>query len=254
MKNKNKLNRFEEYTVYGLNGVKSLLESDRCSINKIILSDNFDLDKFSYKNLLNKKYANKLLILNKNEFQNKYENLRTQGIVITFSYKLSFDFPIDIEKINDGCYVILDSIKDPQNLGQIIRTSECAGTNGIILPERRSVKITSSVLQVSQGAFCNLDIIISKNIKYSINELKDMGYWIVGLENSIESKFWYEFDLKGKIGFVFGSEGEGIRPVIQKYCDELITIPMNGKINSLNISATVSAMLFERNRQLLKNN
>ena len=81
-----------------------------------------------------------------------------------------------------------------------------------------------------------------------------MGYWIVGLENSIESKFWYEFDLKGKIGFVFGSEGEGIRPVVRKYCDELITIPMNGKINSLNISATVSAMLFERNRQLLKNN
>jgi len=254
MKNKNKLNRFEEYTVYGLNGVKSLLESDRCSINKIILSDIFDLNNFSYKNLLNKKYGNKLLILNKNEFQNKYGNLRTQGIVITFSYKLSSDFPIDIEKINNGCYVILDSIKDPQNLGQIIRTSECAGTNGIILPERRSAKITSSVLQVSQGAFCNLDIIISKNIKYSINELKDMGYWIVGLENSIESKLWYEFDLKGKIGFVFGSEGEGIRPVIQKYCDELITIPMNGKINSLNISATVSAMLFERNRQLLKNN
>ena len=254
MKNKNKLNRFEEYTVYGLNGVKSLLESDRCSINKIILSDIFDLNNFSYKNLLNKKYGNKLLILNKNEFQNKYGNLRTQGIVITFSYKLSSDFPIDIEKINNGCYVILDSIKDPQNLGQIIRTSECAGTNGIILPERRSAKITSSVLQVSQGAFCNLDIIISKNIKYSINELKDMGYWIVGLENSIESKLWYEFDLKGKIGFVFGSEGDGIRPVIQKYCDELITIPMNGKINSLNISATVSAMLFERNRQLLKNN
>jgi len=254
MKNKNKLNSFEEYTVYGLNGVKSLLESDRCLINKIILSDNFNLDKFSHKNLLNKKYSNKLLILNKNEFQNKYENLRTQGIVITFSYKLSSDFPIDIEEINDGCYVILDSIKDPQNLGQILRTSECAGTKGIILPERRSVKITSSVLQVSQGAFCNIDIIISKNIKYAINELKDMGYWIVGLENSMECKFWYEFDLKGKIGFVFGSEGEGIRPVVQKYCDEIVTIPMNGKINSLNISASVSAMLFERNRQLLKNN
>ena len=101
MKNKNKLNRFEEYTVYGLNGVKSLLESDRCSINKIILSDIFDLNNFSYKNLLNKKYGNKLLILNKNEFQNKYGNLRTQGIVITFSYKLSSDFPIDIEKINN---------------------------------------------------------------------------------------------------------------------------------------------------------
>ena len=80
-----------------------------------------------------------------------------------------------------------------------------------------------------------------------------MGYWIVGVENSIDSKLWYEFDLNGKIGFVFGSEGEGIRPVVKKYCDELITIPMNGKINSLNISATVSAVVFERNRQLLIN-
>ena len=69
--------------------------------------------------------------------------------------------------------LILDNIVDPQNLGQIIRTSECAGINGIVLPDRRSVKITTSVLQVSQGAFCNLDIIISKNIKYSINELKE---------------------------------------------------------------------------------
>jgi len=252
MKNKNKLNRFEEYTVYGLNGVKSILESGRYSINKIILSDNFDLNKFSYKNLLNKKYANKLLILNKNEFQNKYENLRTQGIVITFSYKLSSDFPIDIEKINDGCYVILDSIKDPQNLGQIIRTSECAGADGIIIPERRSVNITSTVLQVSQGAFCNLNIIISKNIKYLINELKENDYWVIGIENSINSKNWYEIDMKGKVAFVFGSEGEGMRPLIRKYCDHMATIPMVGTINSLNISATVSAILFERNRQILK--
>ena len=254
MKNKNKLNRFEEYFVYGLNGAKSILESDKCSINRIVISDHFELEKFSHKNLLNKKYKNRLLILNKNEFQNKYKDLRTQGIVVMFSYTIYSDIPSGIEKINDGCYIILDSIKDPQNLGQIIRTSECAGIDGIILPERRSAKITSSALQVSQGAFCNLDIIIVKNIKYSINELKDIGYWVVGVENSIESKLWYEFDLKGKIGFVFGSEGEGIRPVVLKYCDELITIPMNGKINSLNISATVSAMLFERNRQILKSN
>ena len=252
MKNKNKLNRFEEYLVYGLNGAKSILESDKCCISKIIISDNFDLEKFTHKNLLNQNYANKLSILNKNEFQNKYGGLRAQGIAIIFSYTLYSDLPPSIEEINDGCYIILDSVKDPQNLGQITRTSECAGVNGIILPERRSVKITSSALQVSQGAFCNLDIIVSKNIKYSINDLKDLGYWIVGVENSIESKLWYEFDLKGKIGFVFGSEGEGIRPVIRKYCDELLTIPMNGKINSLNVSATVSAMLFERNRQILK--
>ena len=120
------------------------------------------------------------------------------------------------------------------------------------MPERRSVKVSNSVFQVSQGAFCNLDIIVSKNIKYSINTLKDNGFWVIGLENSIESTLWYKTDLADKVGFVFGSEGEGIRPLIKKYCDILSTIPMKGKINSLNVSASVSAILFERNRQLLE--
>jgi len=111
--------------------------------------------------------------------------------------------------------------------------------------------VTSSVLQVSQGAFCNMNIIISNNIKYAINELKDNGYWIIGFENSIDSKNWYQMDMTEKVALVLGSEGEGIKPIIVKYCDYLATIPMQGKINSLNISATVSAVLFERNRQLL---
>ena len=253
MKIKNKLNTYNEYSVFGVNGAKAILASDKCIVSKIVVSNTFEFNKLGDKSLLSKSHRDKIVVINKSVFKKQYEDFRTQGIIVFFSYKVLSSLPTFSDKNSINCYVILDSIKDPQNLGQIIRTSECAGVNGIILPERRSVKVTSAVLQVSQGAFCNLDLIISKNIKYTINELKEIGYWVVGVENSIDAKLWYEFDLKGKIGFVFGSEGEGIRPVIQKYCDELITIPMNGKINSLNISATVSAMVFERNRQLLKN-
>ena len=253
MKNKNKLNAFDEYSIYGVNGAKAVLTSDKCRVNKIIVSEIFDFNKLGRNLSLNNSYSEKIVVLNNSEFKKKYEDFRSQGIIVFFNYNVLFGLPNFSDNNSNSCHIILDSIKDPQNLGQIIRTSECAGIDGIILPERRSVNVTSSVLQVSQGAFCNLDLIISKNIKYTINELKEIGYWIVGVENSIDSKLWYEFDLKGKIGFVFGSEGEGIRPVIQKYCDELITIPMNGEINSLNISATVSAMVFERNRQLLIN-
>ena len=251
MKNKNKLNEFDEYSIYGVNGARAVFNSDTCKINKVIVSDKFDFNQLDVKSSLKSKYSGKVIVLNNSEFKNKYEDFRAQGIIVFFKYNVLSALPSTAGDSQNSCHVILDSIKDPQNFGQIIRTSECAGVDGIILPERRSVNVTSSVLQVSQGAFCNIDLIISKNIKYTINELKEIGYWIVGVENSIDSKLWYEFDLKGKIGFVFGSEGEGIRPVIQKYCDELITIPMNGKINSLNISATVSAMVFERNRQLL---
>ena len=252
MKFKNNSNNYDKYFVYGINGVESILTSNKCKIGQIIVSDTFNQDKMADSGLIKKKFNHKVTILNKNEFQNKYQEYRTQGIIVFFDYTVLSHVPDSINQNDNECHVILDSIKDPQNLGQIIRTSECAGIDGIILPERRSVSITSSVLQVSQGSFCNINIIKSKNIKYTIKELKQNGYWIVGIENSIDSKLWYDFNLKGKVGFVFGSEGEGIRPVIQKYCDLMLTIPMNGKINSLNISATVSAMLFERNRQILK--
>ena len=252
MKFKNNSNNYDKYFVYGINGVESILNSNKCKISQIIVNDTFNQHKMADSALITKKFKHKVIILNKNEFQNKYQEYRTQGIIVFFDYTVLSHVPDSVNQNDNECHVILDSIKDPQNLGQIIRTSECAGIDGIILPERRSVSITSSVLQVSQGSFCNINIIKSKNIKYTIKELKQNGYWIVGIENSIDSKLWYDFNLKGKVGFVFGSEGEGIRPVIQKYCDLMLTIPMNGKINSLNISATVSAMLFERNRQILK--
>ena len=227
------------------------MSSKSCIIDEIIISSDFQIDNNINKEIFNR-YKAQIQIIPKNKFKNKYNTLRTQGIVVYFNYKIYNYIPESSEKNENQCYIILDSIKDPQNLGQILRTSECAGINGIIIPERRSVNITSTVLQVSQGAFCNLNIIVSKNIKYSINEFKENNYWVIGLENSIDSKNWYEMDMKGNIIFVFGSEGEGIRPVIRKYCDYLATIPMFGATNSLNISASVSAILFERNRQILE--
>ena len=240
------------YKVYGINGALAIMDSNSCTINEIILSSDFQVERLNNQSKLLAKYRSKTQILSKGKFKNKYDSLRTQGIVIHFSYKVYNYLPENTSDSFNKCYVILDSIKDPQNLGQILRTSECAGIDGVVIPDRRSVSITSTVLQVSQGAFCNLNIIISKNIKYLINELKENKYWVIGLENSINSKNWYEVDMQGKVAFVFGSEGGGIRPIVRKYCDYMATIPMLGTVNSLNISASVSAILFERNRQILK--
>ncbi len=252
MKKSNNINKKKDlFLIYGINGCKSVINSLTCKISLITLSDNFDINNFFNQ----KQYdalKSKIKIISGAKFNDIYKMQRTQGIVIQFNYNISNQLVVNDNYKNNECYVILDSIKDPQNLGQIIRTSECAGVKGIIIPERRSVKITNTVLQVSQGAFCNIDIVISKNIKYSINELKSNGFWVAGLENSIDSKNWCDTDFNGKIAFVFGSEGEGIRPVVKKYCDFLATIPMVGQTNSLNISASVSAILFERNRQLLQ--
>ena len=153
---------------------------------------------------------------------------------------------------DNSCLIIADQVQDPQNLGQIIRTCECAGIKGIILHKHKSVHLTKSVLQVSQGGFLSVDIYIENNIVNAINFLKNEGFWIVGIENSIKSKKWFEIDYKGQIAIVIGSEGKGIRKLVKESCDFLSTIPMKGKVNSLNVSAAVSAILFERNRQLDK--
>ena len=248
MKHKKNITKNESYMVYGLNGSISILDSPLCNIKELIISQKFLEQK---KDLLSsiQRTNKKVRVLSNDEFNKKYHDYRTQGIIVYFDYLLRDHLP-EIQKANNQCYILLDSIKDPQNLGQIIRTSECSGINGVIFPERRSAGITNAVLQVSQGGFCNLDLIMAKNIKYLINELKKDGFWIVGIENSIDAKDWYNVDMKGKIAFVFGSEGDGIRPIIKKYCDFFATIPMHGKSNSLNVSATVSAVLFERNRQI----
>ena len=129
----------------------------------------------------------------------------------------------------NSCYVIGDQINDPQNLGQIIRTSGCSGIDGIILPRHGSVHITNTVLQVSQGACFNVNIFLETNLSNTIKYLKSKDFWIIGIENSINSQKWYEMDYKEKTVIVIGSEGRGIRPLIKKNCDFLATIPMHVK-------------------------
>ena len=152
-------------------------------------------------------------------------------------------------KTNMG-FLLGDHISDPQNLGQIIRTAECAGLDGLILPERGGAQLTDAALQVSQGAFVTLPIYNCGNVQQTLQQLKDEGFWIVGVENDVKEKVWYEVDYSGKVAIVVGSEGQGIRHLVRKRCDFLATIPMQGQIKSLNVSAAVSAVLFERQRQI----
>ena len=236
-------------TVYGINNVTALLESNKNhKILKIFIikGSNADLnDDFKFKL---KKYNT--FYCDKNFFLNNFPSKHNQGIAATFI--INYTELILDDDTTDSCYIIIDQMNDPQNLGQIIRTCECAGVNGIILPRHKSVHITDTVIQVSQGAFFNLDIFIVSNLNQTISFLKNNDYWITGIENSINSKNWYEIDYKSKIGIVFGSEGSGIRRLVKESCDFLGTIPMSGKTNSLNISAAVSAVLFERCKQILE--
>lgn len=144
--------------------------------------------------------------------------------------------------------IILDEIEDPHNLGAIMRTAECAGAHGIIIPKRRSVGLTSVVAKTSSGAIEYIPVAKVTNISATIEELKEKGLWIYGADVDGE-EYYYEKDLKGSIGIVIGNEGKGISRIIKEKCDFLVKIPMKGKVSSLNASVATAVITYEVLRQ-----
>ncbi|MBQ4039852.1 MAG: 23S rRNA (guanosine(2251)-2'-O)-methyltransferase RlmB [Oscillospiraceae bacterium] len=144
--------------------------------------------------------------------------------------------------------IICDELTDPHNLGAIIRTAECAGAHGVIIPKRRSVGLTAVVAKASAGAIEHMKVARVTNINAAIEELKEKGVWVFGTaaEGSIPM---YEADLTGPAAIVVGSEGEGMSRLVQKNCDVTVHIPMKGKITSLNASVAASILLYEAVRQ-----
>ncbi len=238
-----------QFTIYGINNTISILESKQFTVSKIDIVKNGRAVKDDYLMHLVSKLSFQPKFYAKPGFFQKYPEGRTQGIATVIDGRIAKNELPDYSKKESVCLLALDRIGDPQNFGQIIRTAECAGINGIIIPLHHSAPVTNTVLQVSQGAFVNMPLYEVTNLKNEFQQLKDNGFWIVGMENSIDAKPWCEIDYKGKMVIVVGSEGEGIREKVLESCDFKATIPMQGKTNSLNVSAAVSAILFERLRQ-----
>ena len=256
MKNRFKRPKFSKketknnYFIHGLNNSISLIKSDKYEIINIFILEN----SLAWKNNKIQKLINEnkkiCKILNKELFSKEFDEYRTQGIVINFKGRILIDLPDFSKTIGNQCLLLLDRITDPQNLGQIIRTSECAGINGIIVPDRHSVGVTNTVIQVSQGAFISMPLFEVTNLRNIITNLKKQGFWVIGVENSIDANDWDQIDYTEKKLIILGSEGSGIRKKVLESCDFFSTIPMQGDINSLNVSAATSAILFERLRQI----
>jgi len=148
------------------------------------------------------------------------------------------------EKSKYDLVVLLDSVTDPQNLGSIIRTAHCCGANGVIIPENRAASVTASVSKASAGAVQYLPTAMVVNLVDAIGCLKERGFWIYGAD-AVARMDIQAPDYEGNIALVMGSEGRGIRPLIRKKCDFLISIPMRGRVASLNVSVAAGVILFE---------
>ncbi len=147
-----------------------------------------------------------------------------------------------------GMIVLLDSVEDPQNLGAIVRTALAAGADGVVVPERRAAGLTESVARASAGALAHLPVARVTNLARAMEELKEAGYWLVGLDERAE-KSHTEANFTGAVGIVLGSEGKGLHELTRKRCDFLVSIPTTGPVRSLNVSVAAGVVLFEAVRQ-----
>jgi 23S rRNA (guanosine2251-2'-O)-methyltransferase len=147
-----------------------------------------------------------------------------------------------------GFLLVCDEIEDPQNLGALVRTAECAGAHGIIVPRHHSAPISSTVVKASAGATEHLPIAEVTNVTRALESLKEAGYWVVGLAGEGD-RIYTEIDYRGPIAVVVGNEGRGIRRLVREQCDFLARIPLHGRIASLNASVAGALVLFEAARQ-----
>ena len=208
-------------------------EIDINNIRKIYLSKNF-----KDKSIIDFIHSNKLkyVLCDQNILDNMIKH--NQGIIVDindYSYK-------DIDIIDDNFVIILDHLEDPHNFGAIIRTAESMGIKNIIIPKDRSVVVNETVMKCSAGTLNHVNIIQVTNLVNAINVLKENGFFIYGAEaDGIDYK---TVDYSDKRCLVIGSEGKGISNVVRKNCDEIISLPMKGHINSLNASVAAGILIY----------
>lgn len=154
------------------------------------------------------------------------------------------------EKNEPPFIILLDNIEDPHNLGAIIRTAHQAGAHGVIIPKRRAVGLTATVAKTSAGAINYLPVAKVTNLAVTIDELKTKGLWFVCAD--MDGELMYQLDLKGPIGLVIGSEGEGVGRLVKEKCDFVAKIPMFGNVDSLNASVATGVLAYEIVRQRLQ--
>jgi 23S rRNA (guanosine2251-2'-O)-methyltransferase len=145
---------------------------------------------------------------------------------------------------SDPLIVVLDEIQDPQNLGAICRTAEGAGATGVVLPERRSAEVTPAVARASAGAVEHLAIARVRNIADFLADAKAAGCWVYGAAAEASTRY-DQPDYDGGVVLVLGSEGKGLRPRVAAACDDLVAVPLRGRMESLNVSATAAVLLYE---------
>src|SRR5581483_5210410 len=153
------------------------------------------------------------------------------------------------QKKNQPAFILLlDEIEDPQNLGAILRSADAAGVHGVVIPKHRAAEVNATVIKASAGAAEHVNTVKITNMNEAIRKLKEANIWVVGTDGEAEKNF-YEYDYRQPVALIIGNEGNGLRRLVKENCDELVKIPMAGKMSSLNASVAAAIVMFEVTRQ-----
>ncbi|HEY7914639.1 MAG TPA: 23S rRNA (guanosine(2251)-2'-O)-methyltransferase RlmB [Blastocatellia bacterium] len=176
-------------------------------------------------------------------------NANHQGVVAIASAVGYIDEEKILSNINrDTLLILLDGVEDPHNLGAIIRTAECGGATAVVIPERRAAHVTDTVAKTSAGAAEYMPVARVTNLAQFMERLKQKNVWVAGLDQG--GKIGYtQYDYRGALALVFGAEGGGLHRLVRERCDVILSVPMRGRIGSLNVSVAVGVVLFEALRQ-----
>ncbi len=236
--------------ICGRNAVKEALASN-VTINKLIVDKNFehrrdDVLKLASERKIKVEYVDKFVL------DKKSNGVRHQGFIaesVDFKYSTLDDMINSIQNSSTlPFFVLLDGIEDPHNFGAIIRSCECAGVQGIVIPKNRACMVNETVIRTSTGAIANMPIAVVTNLKEAVDKFKENGIWTfvaeTGGENIYSKKLGHL-----PIAVIIGSEGNGVKQSLRTYCDGIITLPLQGKVNSLNASVACGIVVFEILRQ-----
>ena len=235
--------------IEGRNSVRELLKTGK-TIDKILIANGM---RGTESEALLKEIKNsgvKFQFADKSVLDKESQSGKHQGYIAFVSdYKYcELDEIIKVATSkDDSLVVVLDGVEDPHNLGSIIRVCECAGADGLVIGKHRSASVTDAVMRISEGSANHVKIAKVTNVNQAVDQLKECGIWTYALE--LGGGDIYKTDLKGKVAIVVGGEDTGVNKLTAKKCDGVVTIPLCGKVNSLNASVATGVAVFEVVRQ-----
>jgi 23S rRNA (guanosine2251-2'-O)-methyltransferase len=236
--------------VFGFHAITSRLRARADSVREMYV-DAKRIDKRMQDLLDNAKGRNiRVMQVDAARLDGMTGHARHQGVVALVEPTKLPQFVEDVLETIEGppFLLLLDGVTDPHNLGACLRVADAAGVHAVIAPKDRSVGLTSTVMKVASGAAENVPYITVTNLARTLREIKERDIWIVGADED-GSKDLYAADLKGPLAWVLGAEDEGLRRLTREGCDEIISIPMFGSVESLNVSVASGVCLFEARRQ-----